>query len=224
LAHIRSDQTTEEDWRQAAATMSLGELLRQPKVQGLAIGVLAYNYSFYLLLTWLPTYLARTMQIDLMHTFLYTGVPWLIATVVDLVAGGWLVDWLIERGFRGGKVRIAFLAGGMAFGLGILGAARVHSPGWAIFWITLSLSGLSAASPVIWSAPSLIAARGNVATVGSIINFSGQLAAIAAPIATGYLVVVTHSFASAFVVAALLLVVGIAAYLTLLRSVEPMQV
>src|SRR4051794_4016341 len=49
-------------------------LLRQRKVYGLFIGYGAYNYVFYLLLTWLPTYLAVTLHINLMHSFLYTGV------------------------------------------------------------------------------------------------------------------------------------------------------
>ncbi|MEO6922555.1 MAG: hypothetical protein ABI142_01905 [Bryocella sp.] len=111
----------------------------------------------------------------------------------------------------------------MAFGLGIFGAAHAHTPGRALFWITISLSGLSAAAPVIWSAPALIAPRSSVATVGGILNFSGQLAAIAAPVATGYLVVKTHNFASAFIVAGILLVMGIISYLVLLRSVDPMD-
>lgn len=224
LAYIRAGRTCPEDIQPDEAPFTLTQLLVQPKVLGLAIGVLAYNYSFYLLLTWLPTYLAHELGIDLLHSFLYTGVPWLVATVVDLAVGGWLVDWLIARGLHSGKVRLAFLAGGMAFGLGILGAAPAHTTGQALFWITLSISGLSAAAPVIWSAPSLIAPHDNVATVGGIINFSGQLAAIAAPVATGYLVTRSHSFASAFIVAAVLLGLGVLAYLTLLRSVEPMHV
>ncbi len=38
-------------------SQSLWELLRQRKVLGLAIGFGSYNYVFYLLLTWLPSYL-----------------------------------------------------------------------------------------------------------------------------------------------------------------------
>ena len=37
---------------------SLGYLLRQRKVLGLALGFGSYNYVFYLLLTWLPSYLS----------------------------------------------------------------------------------------------------------------------------------------------------------------------
>src|ERR1700753_2901243 len=72
-------------------------LLRQRKIYGLFIGYGAYNYVFYLLLTWLPTYLAVTLHINLMHSFLYTGVPWLIATATDLIAGGSLGGRRVRR-------------------------------------------------------------------------------------------------------------------------------
>ena len=67
---------------------SLGSLLQQRKVLGLALGFGSYNYVFYLLLTWLPSYLSSALHIDLLHSFLYTGVPWLVATAADLVVGG----------------------------------------------------------------------------------------------------------------------------------------
>lgn len=219
LAHIRSDQTAPDYVPDYDQTMSLAELLRQPKVIGLALGVLAYNYCFYLLLTWLPTYLSSSLHVNLQRSFLYTGVPWLVATVVDLAIGGWGVDWMVARSRNPGRVRVAVLVVGMVFGLGIFGAAPAHHVGVALFWITVSLAGLSAHAPVVWSAPSLIAPRANVATVGGIVNFTGQLAAIAAPIVTGFL-----SFRNAFLVAGVLQCLGIASYLLLLRSVEPMRV
>jgi hypothetical protein len=61
--------------------------------------MLAYNYNFYLLLTWLPGYLNATMGLDVLHAGLYTTVPWVAATAADLVVGGWLVDHLIRRGY-----------------------------------------------------------------------------------------------------------------------------
>ena len=100
------------------------------------------------------------------NRFSNTGVPWLIATAVDLIIGGWGVDWLIERGWDPGATRKWVLATGMFFGLGIFGAACTESPAFALFWITVALSGLSAHAPVVWSAPSLIAPRKNVANRG----------------------------------------------------------
>ena len=200
----------------------LWELLRQRKVLGMVLGFGSYNYVFYLLLTWLPGYLSIQLHLDLMHSFLYTGFPWLIATVADLCIGGLLADALIQRGWNANSVRKTILVGGTSCGLGILGAANVHSPLPALLWISLSIGGLSAASAIGWSIPSLITPRNSVGSVGGIINFSNQISGIAAPIVTGYLVQSLHSFTWAFGVSAIYLVIGITAYLVLLGRIEPM--
>ncbi|HYW34482.1 MAG TPA: MFS transporter, partial [Balneolaceae bacterium] len=73
---------------------SLGYLLRSKKVWGLTIGFAAYGYSFYLFLTWLPGYLEDQMGMTVLQSGWYTVIPWLVATITDLVIGGWLVDYL----------------------------------------------------------------------------------------------------------------------------------
>ncbi len=199
---------------------SLGRLLMQRKVLGLAIGFGSYNYVFYLLLTWLPSYLSFALHIDLLHSFLYTSVPWIFATITDIVVGGWLVDFLVQRGWNASLVRRVILIGGTAFGLGILGAAQAHTATRALIWISISIGGLAAAAPVGWSLPSLIARRNDVGKVGGIVNFSNQISGISAPIVTGYLVTAFHSYAWAFGVAAAYLMIGIAAYIFMLGKIE----
>jgi sugar phosphate permease len=207
----------------AAEPSSLLHLLAQRKVLGLAIGFGSYNYIFYLLLTWLPSYLSFALHIDLLHSFLYTGVPWLFATVTDFVIGGWLVDKLIQRGWNANLVRKVVLIGGTACGLGILGAAHPHSTMGALIWISLSIGGLAAAAPVGWSIPGLIVRRVDVGKVGGIVNFSNQLSGIAAPIVTGYLVTAHHAYGWAFGVSGIYLAIGIAAYIFLLGKIEPVE-
>lgn len=204
-----------------AGGASLGYLLRQPKTYGLGLGWGAYNYTFYLLLTWLPSYLSISLHVDLLHSVFYTSVPWLFATLTDLVVGGWLVDALIHRGYDSSRVRRGVLIAGTGCGLGILGAAGAHTPTIALLWISISLGGLAAAAPVAWTVPSLIAPRESVGRLAGIVNFCGQLAAISAPIVTGYVASITHAFASAFVVATGILLLGIAGYIFLLRRIEP---
>ena len=199
---------------------SLGYLLRQPKVYGLALGWGAYNYTFYLLLTWLPTYLSFAHHVDLLHSVLYTSAPWLFATLTDLAVGGWLVDLLIRRGYDASRVRQIVLVVGTIFGLGILGAARAHSTVTALVWISISLGGLAAAAPVAWTVPSLIAPGASVGRVGGIVNFCGQLAAIAAPIVTGYIAALTRAFSSAFAAATIILLLGVGGYIFLLGRIE----
>ncbi len=218
---IRRGGAQPEDQAKAAQGAPLIYLLRQKKVYGLALGFAAYNYSFYFLLTWLPSYLSTAHHLDLLHSSLYTSVPWLVATFTALAVGGWLVDALVQRGWNPSRVRQAILIGGTSLGLGILGAARAHSPAGALFWISLALGGVAATAPVAWSIPSLIAPRESVGTVGGIINFCSQiLAAIAAPIFTGYIVQSTHSFSGAFIAATAFLVIGIAGYIFLLGRIE----
>jgi len=210
-----------EDRVRAAQGAPLAYLLRQRRVWGLVLGFASYNYTFYLLLTWLPTYLSKTHHIDLLHSALYTSIPWIVATLLDLVVGGWLVDALIQRGRNPVRVRQVVLIGGTALGLGIFGTADAHGVATALFWISVSLGGLSAASPVGWSIPSLIAPKESVGTLGGILNFGNQLAGIAAPIVTSYVVQVTNSFFWAFAVAGGFLIVGIAGYVFLLGAMEP---
>jgi MFS transporter, ACS family, D-galactonate transporter len=210
-----------EDRVSAAKGAPLGYLLRQRKVWGLLLGFASYNYTFYLLLTWLPSYLSATHHIDLLHSALYTSVPWLFATFTDLLMGGWLVDKLVQRGRDSSHVRQAILIAGTALGMGMLGAAYARSAASALVWITIAIGGLSAAAPVAWSIPSLIAPRESVGTLGGIMNFGSQLSAIAAPIATGYIAQATHSFFWAFGAAAAFLLAGIAGYAFLLARIDP---
>jgi ACS family D-galactonate transporter-like MFS transporter len=210
-----------EDRAKAAEGAPLLYLLGQRRVCGLALGFFGYNYTFYLLLTWLPSYFLAAHHVDLLHSVAYTSVPWLFATFTDLIVGGWLVDALIQRGWNAVRVRQTVLIGGTALGLGILGAAGAQTAAGALFWISLSIGGLSAASPVGWSIPSLIAPKESVGTVGGILNFGNQVAAIAAPIVTGYVVQITHSYAWAFVAATAILLVSIAGYIFLLGKMEP---
>jgi MFS family permease len=196
-------------------------LLRARKVWGLTIGFACYGYCFYFLLTWLPGYLVQTMNQSILRSAGYTAIPWLCATIADLIVGGWWVDRLIRRGHDENRVRKTVLIGGMLVGLAVFGAVLTRDPRWAILWISVSLSGLAAAAPVGWSIPALIAPRGATASVGSIMNFMNNLMGIAAPIATGAIVAVTHSFAGAFFLAGTLLVAGIASYVFLLGDIAP---
>ena len=221
-AYIAEDEVATMQAKDAALpqTASLGYLISQKKVIGLALGFGSYNYVFYLLLTWLPSYLSFALHIDLLHSFLYTGVPWLFATVTDLVAG-FVSDALIQRGWDASRVRKTVLVFGTAFGIGIIGAAHAHTAMRALIWISVSIGGLSAAAPVGWSIPSMIAPRESVGTVGGIVNLSNQISGIAAPIVTGYIISATGSYAWAFGVAAIYLLIGIASYIFLLGKIEP---
>jgi MFS family permease len=109
----------------------------------------------------------------------------------------------------------------MVLGLAVFGATMTTSPVWAIVWITIALSGLAAAAPVGWSIPSLIAPRGGTGTIGGVMNFFNNLMGAIAPAVTGFVVGATNSFSLAFLVAGIVLLIGIFFFVVVLGKIEP---
>lgn len=202
----------------------LSELLRQPKVWGAALGSGAYNYCFYLLLTWLPVYLERGTRLTAHNALLLSGLPWVLAAVADFAVGGILVDALVRRGRNADTVRRSVLLGGTALGLLVCTPAFTSNAVVVLAGLSLALSGLAAAAPVVWTLPSLLAPPSGVGRVGAMLNLSNQIAAITAPIATGYIRTSTHSFGAAFALAGAVLLCGLASYVVLLGRIERMAV
>ncbi|HQT47489.1 MAG TPA: MFS transporter [Acidocella sp.] len=219
--YIQAGGATPEGTAEAGAASMLGHLIKNRKVWGLTIGFAAYGYSFYLFLTWLPGYLVQTMHMGILKSAGYSTIPWIAATISDLLVGGWLVDRLITKGHDETKVRKTVLVLGMLFGLAVFGATMTTNPVWAIGWISIALAGLAASAPIGWSIPSLIAPQGGTGTIGGIMNFVNNMMGVVAPIVTGMIVGATQSFANAFLVAGVVLIVGIFSYVFVLGRIEP---
>jgi ACS family D-galactonate transporter-like MFS transporter len=69
--------------------------------------------------------------------------------------------------------------------------------------------------------PSLIALQGRTATIGGIMNFMKNMIGVAAPIITGIIVAATKSFMNTFLVAGVVLLVGIFSYIVILGKIVP---
>ena len=199
---------------------SLPFLLSQRKVWAMTLGFTAYGYSFYLFLTWLPGYLETQLHLSVLKSGFYTIIPWIVATITDIFIGGWLVDYLIKRGNDPTRVRKTLVTIGMLLGVTVIGAAFSNNPNIIIMWISISLGGLAFVAPIGWSIPALIAPKGTVGTVGSIMNFFNNVAGIVAPIVAGFIIDRTGSFALNFIIAGVILIIGILCYVLLLGKIE----
>jgi len=208
-----------EDKARAAQGAPLGYLLGRKKVWGMSLGYASYNYCFYLLFFWMPTYINTELHLSRMRSDVYTGIPFLLAGIAEIAIGGYMVDALIERGWNADRVRRVVLIGGTSLGLALLGVGQTARPVVALFWISIAICGLSAASPIGWSLPSLLAPRESVGTVGGIMNTCNQASAIVAATLTGF-ILRTHTFEYAFAVACAYLIVGVAGYIFLLGRID----
>jgi ACS family D-galactonate transporter-like MFS transporter len=209
----------QQEGRPASGTFVF--LLRQPKMWGLILGFAAYSYSCSLLLL-VPGYLWRTFGVAPGSSGVYTAIPWLVAAIVEVLLGGFLVDAIIKRSQDAARVRKTVLVIGMLLGLSVFGTATTRDSTVALAYIALAYSGLALAAPVVWSLPSLIAPRGAVGLTFSTMNFAGILAAIAAPVIGTYFAEVTANYSSLFFSTVVVLIVGFLSYVFLLGRIEPL--
>ena len=187
---------------------------------GICLGFFCFDYYWYLLVTWLPDYLVEVRHLTLLRAGLYSALPYFVFGASEPF-GGWLADRLIRFGWdetrtRKGIVTFAFLTG-----LLLIPAARVGTANAAIALIVGgSLVGLSTGNLIV-----ILQSCAPPEQVGlwtGIENFTGNLAGILAPLATGFLISRTGSYFPGFLLAALVLVAGISAYWLVVGELRPL--
>ena len=205
----------------AAETADLGgvaALLRNPSMWGLLLTQGCASYSQFLFLTWLPSYIEAERHLTIMKTGLFTALPYGIAVVLGLAIGR-VSDRMLDReGVRQGKRRnmiaVALLAAAV-----VLLLPLVDSIWLMVAIVSLSLTGISTAISLnIALVSDLLEAPSQAGKATGLLITGGALFAIIAPIATGYLVAFTGNFSAAFILAGVILFVGIVSCLTLTRG------
>lgn len=186
-------------------------LLKNRSVLGIFLGFFAYDYVWFVFITWLPGYLALERNFTPSEMAVYSSVPYLPMSAIIILAG-LFSDWLVRRGREERAVRKLFIVVGLAIGCLIVPAGLVSSKLAAVWLLTISLCGLGICSPNTWTLTQAVCEKKIVGTVSGIQNFGGNLGGIMAPALTGYIAHVTKSFALAFGVAGAILIVGMFAY------------
>jgi MFS transporter, ACS family, D-galactonate transporter len=160
------------------------------------------------------------LHVSILNSTGLVAIIWGVATITDIAIGGWLVDYLMKRGNDPTRVRKTIFILGMLMGITIIGATFTTSIPLIVMWLSISLGGLAFAAPVGWSIPSFIVPRGTVGVVDAIMNFFNNVAGILAPLVAGFVLDTTKPFVLNFIIAAIILVLGILCYLLLLGKIE----
>lgn len=198
-----------------------GELLRRRELWAVSVGQLCYSWQFYLLLTWLPSYLVKAQHMSLT---LMAGVGAAVYGVQALsaLAGGWATDALVRRGAGTAEVRRTVLLLGIAGGGLALLVEGLGPKGLAIPCLFLAGICTGAANPLIFSIGQTLAGPSAGGRWMGIQNMGGNFAGILAPIATGVIAGATGSFTGAFVLAAALSVLGVLCWSLALGRIRPL--
>ncbi|MGE7217771.1 MFS transporter [Priestia koreensis] len=221
LEYIREHNISSDDEPQYKLFQALKVLFSNRKVWGLMIGFTGYGYTFNLLLTWLPTFFKVQYGMDIMSSGLLTAVPWLIATFSGILVGGFLVDYLLKKGFSSQKVYRTIIVIGLCLGFAFLGSIITDNVIAGMIFISIGLAGISATAPIGWSISAEIAPSGSLSLLSSLVNLANNLfGGIIATALTGYLYDQTGSFTSSFLVAGAVLIVGLFFYIYVLGDIK----
>ncbi|MDR3533136.1 MAG: MFS transporter [Rhodopila sp.] len=197
--------------------MTLKELLSYQTMWGLFLVQGCVNYTQYLFLTWLPTYLVQSRGLNILHSGLQTGICYLGAMVLTIGMGRLCDHLLTPEAVRAGKRRYAVVV--LAFGASVMVLAPYTSSETLLLAeITFSLACVQSVFVNTYSLTNdLLHAGKSIGTAVGWIQLGGNIFGLVAPIATGYIVAATGSFTSAFLLAGGLLIIGALITLTMTR-------
>jgi MFS family permease len=185
-------------------------LPRSPSMWGLAISQGCAVYSVYLYLSWLPNHLQTVRGLSIVHSGLFTSVPFLVGGVV-IILTNWIGDrMLTPNAIRSGGRRVVVVA---CMLLCAVGAAIpfVDSLTMVIVLTIFPVNFGGAASATNAAlANDLPRSQADSGRAFAYLVLGGNVFGLLAPIVTGGNVQITGSFASASVLASALSVVGAA--------------
>ncbi|RLN60206.1 hypothetical protein BBJ28_00003715 [Nothophytophthora sp. Chile5] len=171
---------------------------------------MCYNYSWYILLGWIPQYFQQVLHLDLgKHGGFAAALPYMCGYTGTLLFGR-LGDLLVTRGYRELHVRQglnAFSFLGCAFFLFSLRLAKTAPVAVALLSLTLFTS--RAAMAGYW-VNMIDVAPNHAAHVMGVSNTFGTIPGIVGNIVTGAILEATGSWDLVFAIAALVLVFGAA--------------
>jgi ACS family D-galactonate transporter-like MFS transporter len=191
--------------------ISWGELLRNRNVIGLSLGQAALLFNLYFLLTWLPTFLVDQHHLTMLHTGLYSSIPWFFG-LVGVVGGGFVSDGLVRRGWPVLRARKAVMASGLVLGLASFPSLFTESLAATLACLSVAIFGVLLTNSVVWAANAEVAPPSHRGRVAAIQNCVGNAGGLLAPVTVGYLLQITGSWLAPLLAAAVVACLGVACY------------
>jgi len=198
---------------------STAALLATRPVWFTSIGLFCSNYFWYFLITWLPYYLEKERHFAKQKMAVYGSLSFL-AVALSSVFSGWLSDHWIARGASPTRVRKSFAAVGLCFATIILPVALVRNVDMAMALLMLACLSFGIYTSNVYAITQTLAGPRAAGKWTSLQNGTANLAGVAAPWVTGWVVQTTGEFYLAFLLAAAIVLASAACFVFGVQKVE----
>jgi len=196
------------------------EILSKPAAWGAGLGHFAANYSFYFVVTWLPTYLVKARGLSVTEMAEVGGAIYVVFAASS-VGAGWLADRWMRRGWSDTLVRKGQLVAGHLGVAVSLAACALGPPTLAIASLVATGVFFGLNTPNIYATGQTLAGRRGGGKWIGLQNAFGNLAGIVAPLITGLVVDRTGSFAAAFLLAGAASLLGVLGWGVIIPRIAP---
>lgn len=215
LAEINANQAQSPQTASAAPTILA--LLKHRSVWAIIIAHFCFNWSFYVLLSWLPTYVNQGLKVDFAAIGIFTMLPH-ICLFIGMNMAGRIADNMIAGGTCTTRVRKIMQAlgfGGPAIAFMVVGYVDTAVAAIAIMCIGVSFGAFSAGGFLVNHMD--IAPR-HAGKMMGITNTAGTIPGIIGVYFTGLILQLTGSWVMVFQLTAAITIAGLVFYLTFASS------
>jgi MFS family permease len=197
-------------------------ILRERAAWGTSLGHFCSNYGLYFVLTWLPLYLVKELGFTVAQMAIIGGIVYCVYAIAAAVTG-WISDRLIDRGTSVSSVRKGIIViglSGVAVGMLLCSTAAASV---SVFLLGIAAAFLGLVSPQLFAIAQTLGGPRAAGQWMGLQNTVGNFAGIVAPLATGWIVDRSGGYAWAFVLVAVVSVIGMVAWGLLIPRVQPIR-
>ena len=183
--------------------------LKQPAVIATGIAFFGYSYVLYFFLAWFPSYLTMSRRLSVHDMSFVSAIPWMLGTL-GLTTSGVVSDILshfMNDVLRARKLLLVLSLSGSAVCVSLAGL--VPTLAWAVTLMAAAILFNYLTGTSYWAIIQEVVRSEHVGAAGGFIHLIANCAGIIGPTVTGFIVVGTGAFTSAFLLAGAVALTGV---------------
>jgi ACS family glucarate transporter-like MFS transporter len=204
--------------RQVDTLACIKELLGNRMLLGVYIGQYCITTLTYFFLTWFPVYLVQERHMTILKAGFVASLP-AIAGFLGGIVGGWISDRLAKAGYSLSVSRKVPIVAGMLMSMSMIACNYIEADTLVVAVMSLAFFGKGVGA-LGWAVVSDTSPKEAGGLSGALFNTFGNTAGITTPIAIGYIVQATGSFAGALIFVGANAALAIVCYLFVVGDIK----